>query len=87
MKNLLKGGWTCSLTKNDTLIGEIECKNIQSDQHFIKRHPELFGWIILGAAFGAELISLTALIVLLAAGITVSTWNMRRWMRFRKREP
>jgi hypothetical protein len=76
--------WTCSLFKNGALIKEFECKNVQNEQSFYKKHPETIFGAITGAAFALGYISLNTLLLIVVFGTIFSLLYMRQFLLVRE---
>lgn len=76
--------WTCLLFKNGTLIKEFECKNVQSEQSFHKKHPEAIFGGLTGFIFALSYISLNILLVIVVFGTTFSLLYTRQFLLIRE---
>lgn len=84
INNLFKLTWTCSLFRNGALIKEVDCRNIQSEQRFLKKHPEfVFGGLI-GVALALGYIPLYMVLVIVLVGSISSLWYTKRFFLVRE---
>lgn len=82
--SLVKYTWTCSLLRNGTLIKEYECENIQNEQPFYKRHPEVIYGGLTGFALALGFISLYTVLAILTIGTVLSVWYIRQFLLVRE---
>lgn len=82
--SLLKYTWVCSLHKNDTLLNEIECKSILSEQSFLVKHSDGIAGGIVGVTFALGYISLTAVFSIGMIWTLFSIWNSSRFLHIKE---
>ncbi len=83
INSIIKYSWTCSLFKNGDLIKEFECKNIQDEQPFHKKHPEFIFGGIAGLIFALGYISLNMVLAIVIIGTIFSLQYMRQFLLVR----